>query len=128
MSSFNSPGFAFDLSNESATQTVWGFAAGGGVEWAFRRNWTVKAEYEYLGFHKTVAGLCERKTTPAGAVIAAVNCTSTAISGISTAKVGFNYLFHWRALTLSMRAKPSGTATPSSRTSRASTASPWTAG
>jgi outer membrane immunogenic protein len=32
----------------SSTETGWGWTVGGGVEWAFVANWSVKAEYLYL--------------------------------------------------------------------------------
>jgi outer membrane immunogenic protein len=32
-------------SNLSTTQNAWGFAGGGGAEWAFGRNWSFRAEY-----------------------------------------------------------------------------------
>jgi outer membrane immunogenic protein len=34
----------------SDSDTKAGYAAGGGVEWAFAPNWSMKAEYLYLGF------------------------------------------------------------------------------
>ena len=33
-----------------AEDTRWGYTLGTGVEWAFTPNWSVKAEYNYLGF------------------------------------------------------------------------------
>lgn len=34
----------------SSTDARFGYAVGAGVEWAFDRNWSIKAEYIYLGF------------------------------------------------------------------------------
>lgn len=34
----------------SSTDTRFGYAVGAGGEWAFDRNWSIKAEYIYLGF------------------------------------------------------------------------------
>ncbi len=42
---FNSGDFSFHNSETKA-----GYAVGGGVEWAFAPNWSMKAEYLYLGF------------------------------------------------------------------------------
>jgi len=36
--------------SESITTTKTGYAVGGGLEWAFARNWTLRGEYLYLGF------------------------------------------------------------------------------
>jgi outer membrane immunogenic protein len=40
-------GTAFDL---EGLETRLGWTAGGGIEWAFWRNWSVKLEYDYYGF------------------------------------------------------------------------------
>lgn len=32
----------------SYSDTRWGWTAGGGVEWAFAPNWSIKAEYLYV--------------------------------------------------------------------------------
>jgi outer membrane immunogenic protein len=37
----------------SETKTRWGWTAGGGVEWAFANNWSVKAEYLFVGLQNT---------------------------------------------------------------------------
>jgi opacity protein-like surface antigen len=34
----------------SSTDARFGYAVGAGGEWAFDRNWSIKAEYIYLGF------------------------------------------------------------------------------
>ena len=34
----------------SSSKTLAGWIVGGGVEWAFAQNWTVKAEYLYADF------------------------------------------------------------------------------
>lgn len=75
---------------------VWGVAAGGGVEWAIDRHWSVKAEYEYLGFNKTVGacGVLPPQTAGAGGTW----CTQTSIGPVQTGKVGFNYRFDWAEL------------------------------
>jgi outer membrane immunogenic protein len=94
VSSSDFPGASFALINFSNAQTMWGVAAGAGLEWAFTRDWSLKAEYEYLSFeHATQA--CGPLTTNAGVVeVPGSNfCTSTAMHGINTAKVGINYRF-----------------------------------
>jgi len=42
-----SGGTAFDL---EGLETRFGWTAGGGIEWAFCRGWSVKLEYDYYGF------------------------------------------------------------------------------
>jgi outer membrane immunogenic protein len=34
----------------SDKRVEWGYAIGGGAEWAFARNWSIRGEYLYLGF------------------------------------------------------------------------------
>jgi len=43
------PGFAMFTD----TKTRWGWTAGGGLEWAFLPNWSVKAEYLYVQLQNT---------------------------------------------------------------------------
>jgi outer membrane immunogenic protein len=61
---------------------------GGGVEWRFARNWSLKGEYEYLGFgtkNFTTIG-----TTPGFLPVTATNSVKdTANIG----KLGVNYRF-----------------------------------
>jgi outer membrane immunogenic protein len=94
VSTFNTPPFLFALINPTATDTIWGVAAGGGIEWSLGWNWSLKGEYEYLGFHHTTQP-CANATTAGGAPLGAVFCTSTAVNGIHTGKVGLNYRFDW---------------------------------
>jgi outer membrane immunogenic protein len=61
----------------------YGYAAGGGAEWAFARNWSVKAEYVYLNFTKGSSTL----VIPGG-VAHAGNFD------LHTAKGGINYHFN----------------------------------
>jgi outer membrane immunogenic protein len=92
VSSSDFPGASFALINYSNAQTIWGVAAGTGVEWALSDRWSFKAEYEHLGFaHQTQA--CGPLTTPAGVVEvpSSIFCTATAAHGINTAKIGINY-------------------------------------
>lgn len=65
----------------------WGYALGGGWEYALDNKWSVKAEYLYLGFDKmTTTGNFNGN---AGTQI----WTTTNLPGIHTAKVGLNYKF-----------------------------------
>jgi outer membrane immunogenic protein len=86
------PGASFALINFSNVETIWGLAAGGGVEWALSSHWSLKAEYEHLAFAHTTQA-CGPLTTPAGVVEvpSSIFCTGTAAHGINTAKIGVNY-------------------------------------
>lgn len=64
---------------------------GGGAEWAFAQNWSVKGEYLYLGLDTSFAAC-----GPGGGRLFVPNltfCSNHGFSGIHTAKVGVNYKF-----------------------------------
>jgi outer membrane immunogenic protein len=65
-----------------------GWTAGGGVEWAFMNNWTVKFEYDYIG-------LGSRSFTVPITSPVLPGDTFTATRNIQMATVGINYLFNW---------------------------------
>jgi outer membrane immunogenic protein len=87
----------------SGTDTVWGVAVGTGFEWAFNKNWSLKGEYEYLGFqHSTTAcGTLINGSvfpqSPGGAgnpvIPATTVCGSTGMPSVQTLKVGVNFSF-----------------------------------
>jgi outer membrane immunogenic protein len=93
VSTFNTPPSTNDLINAAATDTIWGAAAGAGVEWALGKHWSLKGEYEYLGFHHTTQA-CSDETSAGGVPFpGSLNCTSTSVNGIHTGKFGINYRF-----------------------------------
>jgi len=64
---------------------------GGGAEWAFARNWSVKGEYLYLGLDANVPSC-----GPGGGRLFVPNltfCANHLLDGIHTAKLGVNYKF-----------------------------------
>jgi outer membrane immunogenic protein len=68
-----------------------GWLVGGGVEYAFTNNWTVKAEYDYLGLgNRTLL-------VPANAPLLAGDTFFSNNRNIQMVKVGVNYLFNWGA-------------------------------
>jgi outer membrane immunogenic protein len=69
----------------SSTNTGW--TAGAGVEWAFADNWSVKAEYDYVGLSNNSF------TVPPGFFLSG-DSLSTSNRNISLLTVGINYLFH----------------------------------
>jgi outer membrane immunogenic protein len=77
--------------NATGGKTVATWTLGGGIEWAFARHWTVKAEYMYLGVDETVTAC----GVAGGAVAAAGStfCWSHQFEGLHTGKVGFNFKF-----------------------------------
>ncbi|MFD2183808.1 outer membrane protein [Rhodoplanes azumiensis] len=79
-STYTIPTASVSISDTVATWTV-----GGGLEWAFDMNWSVKAEYMYIGLDET-QGAC-------GSTTAVVGCFSQDVGGIHTAKIGLNYRF-----------------------------------
>ena len=72
-------GFAASTSNTEATWTL-----GGGLEWAFHPNWSVKAEYMYIGLDKTLSDC---------GFLATSFCYDHNLRGISAGKIGLNYRF-----------------------------------
>jgi outer membrane immunogenic protein len=71
-----------------------GWLAGAGVEWAFTNNWTVRAEYDYLGLSN------RSYTLPATFPVAALagDTLTTSNRNVQTFTVGVNYLFNWGSL------------------------------
>ena len=75
---------AFGNSN---TNTGW--TAGAGVEWAFADNWSVRAEYDYVGLsNDSFTVIFPPSFRLAGDTL------STSNRNISLLTVGINYLFH----------------------------------
>jgi outer membrane immunogenic protein len=67
------------------------FVAGGGAEWAFLQNWSVKAEYLFLGIDQNFAAC-----GPGGGRLFLPNltfCANHHVGGLHTAKIGVNYKF-----------------------------------
>jgi outer membrane immunogenic protein len=76
------------LERETANETRTGWTVGGGVEWAFWNNWSVKAEYDYYDFGSSSVTLVG---TFAGAPIAVPGVEIR--QRISAGKLGINYRF-----------------------------------
>ena len=78
------------------TITTW--TIGGGIEWAFADNWSIKGEYMFIGLDETLTS-CGPATLANGNVVSGGSfCFGHDFSGIHTAKVGLNYRFGqlWR--------------------------------
>jgi outer membrane immunogenic protein len=72
----------------STTSAFW--VAGGGIEWAWTQNWTVKGEYLFLGIQDNYPVCGPGGGTAAGSTF----CSTHSVNGIHTGKVGLNYKFN----------------------------------
>jgi outer membrane immunogenic protein len=72
----------------SSNNAFW--VAGGGIEYAFSNNWSVKGEYLYLGIDKTYS-VCGVGSNGA---VSATFCSAHNIQGVHTGKFGVNYHFN----------------------------------
>ncbi len=68
-------------SNATGSKTTTGWALGGGTEWMFLPQWSVKAEYLFLGIGDNIEA-CDGGS-----------CFDHNFSGVHTIKVGLNYHF-----------------------------------
>jgi outer membrane immunogenic protein len=77
-------------SSASANGTV-----GGGLEWAFAQNWSIKGEYMFIGMGNSADIVsCGTATAPSGANVGGGPfCFNHSFAGIHTGKVGLNYRF-----------------------------------
>lgn len=80
------PAFSATASNNDARWTL-----GGGIEWAFARNWTIKGEYMFIG--SDIASACGVAGIGAPAGPGTYCWGHNGLDGVGTAKVGINYLF-----------------------------------
>ena len=68
-----------------------GWLVGGGAEWAFAPNWSVKFEYDYLGLGNRTFLI------PAASPFLAGDTFTSNNRNVQMVKVGVNYLFNWGA-------------------------------
>jgi outer membrane immunogenic protein len=77
----------------SETATTW--TVGGGVEWAFAPNWSVKGEYMFIGLNNHDFQTSGFATTSTGNVVSGGPFVfNHSFNGINTAKIGLNYKFY----------------------------------
>jgi outer membrane immunogenic protein len=83
------------LISTSGKDTAVTWTIGGGIEWAFASNWSVKGEYMFIGLDdRSGFQTCGGVTTPSGAILpGGPFCFNNALGGIHTAKLGLNYRF-----------------------------------
>ena len=66
----------------------YGWVAGGGVDWAFTRHWSMNVEYDYYGFGNGPILMTEQFSSANGVVVnGVVNVKQT----VQVVKVGFNF-------------------------------------
>jgi outer membrane immunogenic protein len=82
----------FATNTSSASSTPDGWTAGGGVEWLFLPNWTVRAEYLHLQFNSDSQNFSFTGTVAGFPLIA--NSHASLRTDLDIARVGVNYLFH----------------------------------
>jgi outer membrane immunogenic protein len=79
----------------SASDTITTGTIGGGLEWAFRPNWSIKAEYMFIGLGGHNLGSCG--TSHSGAQLSVTPggdfCFNHDFPAIHTAKIGINFRF-----------------------------------
>ena len=81
------PAFVATASNNDARWTI-----GGGIEWALGNNWTLKGEYMFIGSDNNSP--CAFNPGVVGGLPPGNYCWNhSGFDGISTFKVGLNYLF-----------------------------------
>jgi outer membrane immunogenic protein len=76
----------------SDTQTHWGYTVGGGVEWGFAPNWSVKGEYLWAHY--------DSQTYFASAFPPGF---ASGTFDVNTVKLGVNYRFGWGAAPVTAR-------------------------
>ena len=81
--------------SNSYSNTQVGWAAGGGFEWVFRQNWSLKAEYLYYDIGKASGTVYNFGTINGGApVLASITQYSTRFNG-NILRAGVNYHLNW---------------------------------
>jgi opacity protein-like surface antigen len=82
-----------NITSNSANATFWGWAAGFGVEHALTPAWSLKVEYDYLGFgSRNIANLGSSTVSPAGVTLSSTPPGSSGVSqNLQLVKMGVNY-------------------------------------
>lgn len=76
----------------SFSNTPSGWAAGGGIEWAFLPSWTLKMEYLRLDFGNVATTYTTTVLAP-GPITTTTHLTTN--TGVNVFRIGLNYLFHF---------------------------------
>jgi len=82
------------LISTAVSETATRGTIGGGAEWAFANNWSIKAEYMFVGLGDDTIQSCGSATLANGTVIrGGPFCFDHSFGGVHTAKVGLNFRF-----------------------------------
>jgi outer membrane immunogenic protein len=73
----------------SSNNAASGWLVGGGLEWAFAENWSVKVEYDFLGLTQRTLSV------PVGSTFLVGDTFATHSNDLQMAVVGLNYRFNW---------------------------------
>jgi outer membrane immunogenic protein len=80
--------------NTTTSKTLLGWAAGGGIEYAFNRNWSMRADYLFLGIPPSYTVGCGVARTGGVTPIPGTFCSGTHMPGAQLITLGLNYRFH----------------------------------
>jgi outer membrane immunogenic protein len=88
------------ITTRDTSDTITTWTLGGGIEWAVVNNWSIKAEYMFIGLGDSHSlNTCGFAAAPGGTLVGGGQfCFNHEFAGIHTAKVGLNYRFdsYWR--------------------------------
>lgn len=89
------PGTSLPFTGGTASfaNSLSGWAAGAGIEWAFLPNWTARLEYLFLEFDGAVTTYTATTTTPLATGTATTRVTSN--NSVNVFRVGVSYLFNF---------------------------------
>jgi outer membrane immunogenic protein len=79
----------------SFSNSLTGWTAGAGVEWAFLPNWTVRLEYLFLEFNGVVTNYSTTTTSPPPFGTGTATAHITSNNGVNVWRVGVSYLFNF---------------------------------
>jgi outer membrane immunogenic protein len=79
-------------SSSASTTTTNGWAAGAGLEYAFARNWAIRAEYLHIQLNGN--GQTFASTGTVAGVPFTLSTSTSATTNIDMARFGLNYIFH----------------------------------
>jgi opacity protein-like surface antigen len=82
-----------NIASNSTNTTFWGWTLGLGIEQALSAAWSLKVEYDYLGFpSRSIANLGSTTVSPSGIPLSAAAPGSSGVSqNIQLVKMGLNY-------------------------------------
>jgi outer membrane immunogenic protein len=92
-SSVNSGGTLVEVFPYTISKTAFGYALGGGGEWAINRSWSVKADYTYVRLSTNTSQTVPTAYMGPAALTTDVVTLSTSKEQINLIRLGLNYSF-----------------------------------